>query len=249
MPEFQHRVGAQNIDQYSEPLRINKTTLQAEVVDLDAAIALSDPQLNSLITLSALSKTNAQDLRDFWTDLKEKTQQRIRIWELDTQVLAFSEILPTFLHFDVALGGAVQSFCGEEVADPATNVLAALNKWAHLVNEQHSITLDLGNPEVIDAINIPIEVAANNAHQLRGVDVFAAKVLANIDDPINKMITAFDFATVGSDNIKVFLNPKNGGTTKRARFVKLVNIDTDNPTNNMRIKEILVRVLPKFFGE
>ena len=243
MAKFQNRVGGENIDQYAVPLRRNKTTLQAEIVDIDTVLALTDGELEAVIKLGTLNFFTAQDFRDNITDIKEKTQQQIRLWELGTQIISFNDILPTYLFFDTALGGAVQSKCGEEVGNPATNVLTSGSKWVHLLDEPHEIVLDLGNPEVIDGIAVRIDAGVNASHQLRGVDVFAAINLGGIDNISNQILVAQDFATLDDNNEVSF--PQN----KKARYVKLTNIQTDDAQNKMRIKNIKVRVIPKFFGE
>ncbi len=246
MPRFQDRRSGNLIDQYPVPETRNKSDLQAEVVDIETVSGLTDGELEALIVLGQANFHTADEFRAHINDVKDRVLQQIRLWELDTQVINFDELIATFLYFDPALNGAVESVCGEELGNEATEVLQNSGKWRHNTNHTHEIVLDLGNPEVLDAINIPLEVGANNSHQLRNVDVFAAKLLSNIDELQNQMLTSVDFVNVGADNIHVFVNPK-GGSTKKARYVKLTNIDTDHPTNIIRVREILVRVIPRFF--
>lgn len=243
MPKFQDRVGPENLDQYDKPLRRNKTALEATVDDLDITLALTDPQLQSVINALEFSMQTAAELRVSLLDDRQAFVQQLRLYELDTATLSFDELQATYLLFDTAFGGAVVSKCGEEAGDPAVNVLANVDKWAHLFDHTHEIVLDLGSEETIDGISIPIEAGSNATHQLRGVDVFAAKNANKIDDAENKMLTAVDFATVGGNNEHLF------GSQKKARYVKITGFTTDNPGNNMRIKSILVRVVPKFFKE
>lgn len=243
MPKFQDKVGAENIDQYDKPLRRNKTALEATLTDLDVTLALTDPQLQSVINALEFSMQTAAELRVSLLDDRQAYVQQLRLFQLDTVALEFDELQPTYLLFDATLGGAVTSKCGEEVSDPAANVLGNAGKWAHLFDHSHEIVLDLGSEETIDGISIPIEAGSNATHQIRGADVYAAKALNKIDDAENKMLTAVDFATVDDNNEHLFSGEK------KARYVKLTGYTTDNVNNNMRIKSILVRVVPKFFKE
>lgn len=242
MPRIIDRVGAENLDHYEAPLRYNKTTEEAAITDLQVILDLTDAQLTPLLPFITPGVNSVAEFRSFITAERQGKIRIVRQWSLDTVTLELEDLISTYLLFDTALGGAVQSKCGEEVSGPATNVLANAGKWAHLTDEAHSIVLDLGTDETIDGISIPIEAGANATHQLRGVNVNAAKALPKIDDTENRVLTDVDFATVDAANEITF-------PSHRAQFVKLSNITTDHNSNSLRIGSILIRVNPKFFGE
>lgn len=243
MAKFQDRKGGQNIDQYNAGADRNKTNLEADLVDIDSLLAIPDADLQLLIDDGGTRFDDVTEYKDGLRNTRGQIVQQIRLWQMDTQVLQFDEIVPSLLLFDPGLGGAVVSKCGEEVGNEATGVLQNAGKWFHLFDHSHEIVLDLGNKEVIDAVSIPLQAGDSDDHQLRGVDVYAAGSLAKIDDTENLMLTAVDFATLDDDNIQAF------AASKKARYLKLTNIDTDDGTNKLRIKKICVRVIPKFFGE
>lgn len=242
--KFQDRIGANIIHQHEDPLILDKAATEQIVANLDFLISLSDSEVG--ILLAALAPTiyeTAEDFRSALQDQKEAYQRVIRLWEMSTLPLTIDEIQPTWLLFDPALGGAVQSVCGEEIGNEAVNVLEQNTKWAHLFDHSHEIVLDLGNPETIDGISIEIDAGVNSSHQLRGVDVFASQALGQIDNPDNQMLSGVDFATLDDPNIQLF------GRNKRARYVKLTNITTDAGANQLRVKNIKVRIVPRFFRE
>ena len=244
MPKFQDKIGGNRFDQYGVPDQRLKDALAAEVVTIDAALTVPETTIDQILSIAAeRSATTGAAVLSELQDRRNKRQQQIRLWELSTQQIIFEEPIATLLRFDPALGGAVQSVCGEEVGNEAVGVLTDGGKWNHLLDEPHSIVLDLGNPEVFDAVGVSIDAGVNTSHLLRGVDVFASIGLSGIDDPANQILTAVDFATLDSDNLTVL------ASNKKARYVKLTNITTDNPQNSLRVKCIKVRVVPKFFGE
>ena len=242
MAKFQHRIGGQQIDQFSKST-INKTELQNEIADLDAVIALPDATLDGVLATLPGDFADAAAYRNFVQDRRDLKAQQVRLWELDTQQLIKDEIVATLVRFDPTLGGAVDSFCGEEVGNEAAKCLTVAGKWQHAVDEQHSIVLDLGNPETIDAVGVHIDAGVNPTHQLRNVRVSASKAKVNLDD--NVVVASADFATLDSDNLTLL----DGGAKKKARYVRFDNIDTDNANNNMRVAYFLVRVVPKFLNE
>lgn len=243
MPQrFQHKVGGNIIHQHERPIVLDKALAIQNIIDTDTLLLLSDQEI--LLFFESLSiPLTASEYRQALQDQKEEYQRTVRLWEMDTVQIILDELQPTWLLFDPNLGGAVQSVCGEEVGNEASNVLLENTKWAHLFDHAHEIVLDLGNPETIDGIAIRIDAGVNASHQLRGVDVFAAKALSQIDNPDNQMLSGVDFATLDDDNQILF------GRTKRARYVKLTNITTDMGGNQLRVKNIKVRVVPKFFKE
>lgn len=243
MPRFQDRVSKNNIDQY-EPKRINKDDLTTEIENIDAVLDLTDAQFVALSELGVLSPTfsTVDEMRAAMTNLREKKQQRIRLWELDTQPITYDNLVPTLVLFKPKLSGSVVSVCGEEVGLLASNVLQNGGKWGHDQNHSHEIVLDLGNSETIGGVGVDIDLDTDTQHKLRSVDVYAAKSVGGLNRASNMVLSGTDFATEDSDNLATFAQ-------KKARYVKFTNIDTDDGSNSLKVKAFKVRVVPKFFGE
>lgn len=241
MPRFIDRVGPNNIDEYRAN-RVNKDNWEADRTDIDTLLAMTDNQLQVINDLSGNPHEDVAAFRTALEDRRRVLNRVLRLWRYDTQQITHDETLDTSLLFAVDLGGAVVSSCGEEATDPATNVLQAADKWAHLYDHAHEIVLDIGTLEVFKGISIPVALGANAAHKLRGVDVYVARNVAGLGSDDHKMLTGVDFATEDNENLHLFAAQKIG------RYVKLTNITTDNVSNNMRIESIKAHLEPKPSG-
>ena len=242
--KFQERIGPNKLHQHDSPRTLVKDEILLALTQTNLIEALSDEELAIFVEIFDPSRyATVADVRNALAEYRDILQRAIRLWELDTQAVVIDEIQPTFLLFDPALNGAVHSVCGEEVGNEAVNVLEENGKWAHFVNEPHEIILDLGNRETIDAISVRIDAGVNASHILRGVDVFASIHENQITNLDNQVLSGVDFATLDDDNIHEF------GQNKRARYVRLTNITTDDVENKLRVKNIKVRIVPRFFTE
>lgn len=242
---FWEKVSNQKIQFYDNPSEEDRDDIDAEIIDLQAILAL--PTSQKAIIAETLPGGLTEEQFDQVYEDRINLLADVRDW-MDNEVVTQAENIDSVLHrwmtpADMALGpGVVTSFCGEEVGNEAVGAIDGVggNSWQHDVDEVHVIVFDLGYKKRIDAIRVKNTAAPGGPLQLSNVDVDVAGTVAKLDDAESRVGTALEFT--GPNDQDQVLTIRNG------RYVRVTIGSTGHASNHITVRDFEVRVVPRTKG-
>ena len=253
--EFYERKSGTKILRWQVIEEIDKDTLSGDIAEIKELEALADGTKQQLVnTASNLlgpnpdqTKTDIQNFDANQKKKREKFQDILDYWDYDRlPASGIDEIQASWIDLGKLVegsGAVIESACGEDVGFEATRAIdgAVGSHWSHGVDERHSITVDLNYPKIIDGIRLWIP-STTTRFQLSDVVIRCAASIGGINSPANLVASGIAFA--GDGNYAEYMFP---GGNRRARFIRLENMQTDHASNFIRIREIELHAKVKFF--
>jgi len=250
---FYEKVGGNQIRIWQIIESFQKDELKGDIDELKELESLSDGAKQQLIDNSSdllgnnpdVTKTPLEIFDTINRKKKQKLQDLLDYWVMDTiPASGLDDIQTSWIDLSKLAqnsGAVIKSVCGEDVGDDAIKAVngSLVGFWQHDLDEQHSITIDLTYPKVIDAIRLWIP-NTNTQFQLTGVDIRGATSITGLAN--NLLATNISFSGDGQWVAHVF-----SGGKKRIRYIRLENINTNHAQNEIRVREIELRALTKFF--
>lgn len=251
---FYERLNGTKIRLWQVVAKFDKDTLSGDVSELTELLSLSDGAKEQLIekSLDLLGsnpdpeQTQIENFDESRQKLKEQYQDLLDYWDMDRlPASGIEEIVDSYIDLskiNQGSGALIYSVCGEDGSNPSG--LAVDGKtgthWQHSVDELHSITIDLNYPKTIGGIRfwIPND---NAPFQLRNVVLRGSQNINMIDNENNLIASGIDFTGDGSYSEYEFVS------NKKLRYLKLENISTDHGSNTIRIREIELKSIHKFY--
>ncbi len=238
--KFWEKLSNTLIQFYNEPQRLDRDDTDARIAELDEILNLSSnvkallAQVNPAIVTEAEFNALFRDERDMLADHRDFMR---------SETVTVSDTIDVIDHLwlspaDMALGpGVLQSFCGEEVSDPAANAIDGMNgtNWQHDVDEIHSLVIDLGYSKRIDGIRVINSPTPAAPLQLSDVDVWVgglSKVTAGAPEDRVGVGLAFTDPNGNDRNL----------TISNGRYVRIDIGSTAHGSNNITLREIEFRV-------
>jgi len=253
--EFYERKSATKIIKWQVIEEIIKDDLIGDINELKELEALSEGTKEQLLNNAPelagstpdINKTLVENFDTAVKKKREKFQDLLDYWDYDRlPASGIEQIQASWADLGKLAqgsGAVVQSVCGEEVGLEAIRALdgATGSHWEHDADERHSITIDLTYPKTFDGVRLWIPNATPR-FDLNDVVIRCSASLGAIDNPENIISSGVAFSGDGVWSEHIF-----AGGKKRARYIKLDNMDSAHSSNAIRVREIEVRAYLKFF--
>lgn len=223
---YRPRSGGTELELYVDPGLFTEVQDQADLAVFEEAQASSDPLREQLAAANGFLNLGEYDA---WLE--------DRIWEIKDRLDFYSyqnrDETITVRDGDWFTPIAIESVCGEEVGNPATNMIDGDNGtwWQHVDNEAHDVVLQLRDYRK-RVTKIRIRRDNNVRSQLQNLDVYAALNTGNLDNPNNLKATGVELLTPADWNEVVFDSPRN------CRYIRLTGFGSAQAANEVRIREI-----------
>jgi hypothetical protein len=240
---YQRQASGAEIKFWVDPAQYVKADMPGQIQVLEDVLALSNDIKTWIIQNGMTGFTTIQEFDDFIEAELWKLKDILDYFDYQAE----EETLWNYKYMWMT-PEAVESFCGEDVTDPATNAIdddPATNaidddpatRWHHSTNEVHTIVFRLRTyPKKLTGVRIML-YSGSPAEHLRNVTIKAARDISQIDEASNIMATGVDFATDAQWNEHIFASAKHN-----ARYIKLEINSTDHAANNCRIREFDAKV-------
>lgn len=252
---FYERLNANKIRIWQVTTEFDFETVKGDISELKELIELSDGAKEQLVlkspelagTMPDPEKSIVENFDEVNEKKREQLQNVLDYWDMDRiPASGIEEVVDSYIDLskiNQGSGALIESFCGEELLNPASNAINGQNgnHWEHILDGPHFITIDFNYVKTIDAVRVWIP--NNNApFKLRDVVLKGSQNINQIDNEGNIIASGVDFT--GDNSWAEFEFP---GGNKKMRYLRMENMSTDHILNTIRIREIEVRSIVKFY--
>lgn len=240
--KFIERENNTTLNAFDAPRALDKDEGDARILEIQDI--LDDPSYKKSLMISGVPAASSEEEFDALHEAELNVladQADFYSNETVTVVESFDAIDYRWMTpADLNLGpGVIESFCGEEVSNPASNAIDGLNNtnWQHDLDHEHEIVIDLGYIKRIDGIRINLTASPAVPLQLSGVQVYVAGTVAKLADANSHVGVDLEF-TDGGDNDRTL-------TIRNGRYIKIVVGSTGHGSNHITVRDIQFRMKPR----
>jgi len=226
--------GADNIKVWTDPELLERSVLEDDITYFTELLTLDDRIKEMMFAgLPGISTVEGFDA----VVQEELDQRKDQLDALDYDTIVHNM---TLYDGEWYLPEAVEAHCGEETGNEAVLAIDGQSTtfWQHNTDEAHQIDFRLRS-YLKKATKIRIRRQTNVRSALNNLDVYFARTLNALDDPDSLVATG---VTLSVDND---WNEINFTSSKRGRYLRLTGFGSAHAGNEIRIREVEVRVVPK----
>jgi len=225
--------GADNIKIWTDPELLERSVLEDDITFFTALLALDDRIKEMMFAGMGLSSVESFDA--VIQDELDQRQDQLDALDYDTIVHNM-----TLYDGEWYSPEAVEAHCGEETGNEAVLAIdgSTTTFWQHNTDEAHQIDFRLRSYwKKVTKIRIRRQTNVRSA--LNNLDVYFSRTLNELDDASNLVATGI---TISTDND---WNEIEFSASKRGSYLRLTGFGSAHAGNEIRIREVEVRVVPK----